>query len=137
MITGSSDAGKGQIPFISILPFLLITFGLARGIPALFIFLTDQMTEIFGELTGQHPLFFLAVYAPAIAAFSVIMHNSGVKGLRRYLSRLFLWRCSLAWYTFLIFGIPSLFLSCSALKGNISEASFPSGFDVFIYSMIE
>jgi uncharacterized protein len=95
------------------------------------------MTEIFGELTGQHPLFFLAVYAPAIAAFSVIMHNNGVKDLMRYLSRLFLWRCSLAWYAFLIFGIPLLFLSGSALKGNISEASFPfSSFQSFIVAFV-
>ena len=77
MSTGASGADRGQIPFISLLPFLLIAFGLAWGILALFIFLSDQMTEIFGELTGQHPLFFLAVYAPAIAAFSVIMHYGG------------------------------------------------------------
>ncbi|MGB5423092.1 MAG: CPBP family intramembrane glutamic endopeptidase [Desulfobacterales bacterium] len=125
MSTGASGAERGQIPFISLLPFLLIAFGLAWGILALFIFLSDQMTEIFGELTGQHPLFFLAVYAPAIAASSVIMHYGGAEGLRRYLSRLLLWRCSLAWYAFLIFGIPLLYLFGSALKGNILEVRFP------------
>jgi hypothetical protein len=48
------------------------------------------MTEIFGELSGQHPLFILAVWAPAIAAFIVVTYNSGLGGLRRYLSRLLL-----------------------------------------------
>ena len=136
MSTGASGADRGQIPFISLLPFLLIAFGLAWGILALFIFLSDQMTEIFGELTGQHPLFFLAVYAPAIAAFSVIMHYGGSEGLRRYLSRLLLWRCSLAWYAFLIFGIPLLYLFGSALKGNILEVRFPfSSFQSLIVAL--
>ncbi|MCW9014549.1 MAG: CPBP family intramembrane metalloprotease [Gammaproteobacteria bacterium] len=125
MITATSGADNRQIPIISLLPFLLITFGLAWGILALFIFLPDQMAEIFGELTGQHPLFFLAVYAPAIAAFIVITYISGLGGLRRYLSRLLIWRCSLVWYAFLIIGIPLLFFGGSALKGNLFAEAFP------------
>ena len=136
MIIGSSGADRRQIPFISLVPFLLITFGLAWGILALFIFLPNQMTEIFGELTGQHPLFFLAVYAPAIAAFIVVTYNSGLGGLRRYLSRLLLWRCSLVWYAFLIVGIPLLFFCGSALKGNLFEDPFPfSSFQSLILAL--
>jgi len=86
MIPGSSDAGRDPIPFFSLVPFLLITFGLAWGILALFIFLPEQMSGIFGKLTGQHPLFFLAVYEPAIAAFIVVAYNGGTSGLRRYLA---------------------------------------------------
>lgn len=125
MITATSGSDNRQIPVISLLPFLLITFGLAWGILALFMFLPDQMTEIFGELSGQHPLFFLAVYAPAIAAFIVITYISGLRGLRRYLSRLLIWQCSLAWYAFLIIGIPLLFFGGSALKGNLFAEAFP------------
>ncbi|MEA3296237.1 MAG: CPBP family intramembrane glutamic endopeptidase [candidate division Zixibacteria bacterium] len=128
MTTGSSIAGKSQIPFISLVPFLFMTFGLAWGILALFIFLPDQMTGIFGQLTGNHPLFFLAVYAPAIAAFAVIMYNFGIGGLRRYLNRLLLWRCSLLWYAFLIIGLPLVFYGGSAWKGNLftDPFAFPS-----------
>jgi len=110
---------RHQISLIALLPFLLIAFGLAWGILALFIFLPEQMADIFGELTGEHPLFFLAVYAPAIAAFIVIASGGGVSGLRRYLGRLSLWRCSPAWYAFLIVGVPLLFFGGSALKGNL------------------
>ncbi|MEA3486791.1 MAG: CPBP family intramembrane glutamic endopeptidase [Thermodesulfobacteriota bacterium] len=124
MITGSSGVGRRQIPFISLVPFLLIAFGLAWGILALFIFLPDQMTGIFGELTGQHPLFFLAVYAPAIAAFIIVTYNAGIGGLRRYLGRLLLWRCSLPWYAFLIIGIPLIYIGGSALKGNLFTEPF-------------
>ncbi|MFO7667217.1 MAG: CPBP family intramembrane glutamic endopeptidase [Desulfobacterales bacterium] len=125
MIRGSSENNREQIPFISLVPFLLFAFGLAWGILALFIFLPDQMTEIFGKLTGQHPLFFLAVYTPAIAAFIVVTYNCGTGGLRRYLARLLLWRCSLTWYVFLIIGIPLLFFGGSALKGNLFAEPFP------------
>lgn len=125
MITVSSVADRRQIPIISLIPFLLITFGLAWGIIALFIFLPDQMTAIFGQITGQHPLFFLAVYAPAIAAFIIVTYNAGIGDLRRFLSRFLLWRCSLAWYAFLIVGIPLLFFGSSALKGNLFAEPFP------------
>jgi hypothetical protein len=51
MSRGSSDDRREQIPFVSLLPFLFIAFGLAWGILALFIFLPNQMTKMFGELT--------------------------------------------------------------------------------------
>jgi len=120
-----SSAGKDQIPFISLAPFLLIAFGLAWGILALFIFLSDRMTEMFGELTGQHPLFFLAVYSPAIAAFIIVTYNGGAESLRRLFTRLLFWRCSPGWYVFLIIGIPLLFFGGSALKGNLFAEPFP------------
>ncbi|MBT7951906.1 MAG: CPBP family intramembrane metalloprotease [Gammaproteobacteria bacterium] len=125
MITDSSGVNSPQVPLISLLPFLLITFGLAWGIIALFVLLPEQMTLLFGQLTGQHPLFYLAVYAPAISAFILVIYYGGVEGFRRYLARLLLWRGSLAWYAFLIIGIPLLFFGGSALKGNLFTEAFP------------
>jgi len=116
---------KCKIPFAAILPFLLITFSLAWGILALFIFLPDPMNKLFGQLTGQHPLFYLAVYAPAIGAFIIITYKAGLEGLSRYLSRFLLWRCSPAWYAFLIVGIPLVFIGGSLLKGNLFTEPFP------------
>ena len=118
-------SNRRQVPLIALVPFLLIAFGLAWGILALFIFLPNQMIKIFGELTGQHPLFYLAVYAPAIAAFIVVTYYSGLGGLRCYLARLLLWRCSPAWYVFLIVGIPLVFFGGAALKGNLFTEPFP------------
>ncbi len=105
-LTDDSGTSKYLIPFCSLIPFLLISFGLAWGILALFIFLSGQMTGIFGKLTGQHPLLFLAVYAPAISAFAIIIYKTGVQGLKGFLSRLLIWRSSLSWYAFLFLGIP-------------------------------
>jgi len=137
VIAGSSSGDSPQVPLLSLLPFLLIAFGLAWGIIALFILIPDQMTSLFGELTGQHPLFFLAVYAPAIAAFIVVIYYGGAGGFRRYMARLFLWRCSPVWYAFLIIGIPLLFFGGSALKGNLFAEPFPfSSFQTLVVALL-
>jgi len=137
VIADSPSTDRAQVPLNALVPFLLVAFGLAWGILALFIFLPDKMTTLFGELTGQHPLFFLAVYAPAIAAFSIVTYYSGALGLRRYLARLLLWRCSRAWYAFLIIGIPLLFFSGAALKGNLFAEPFPfSSFQALVVALL-
>ena len=120
-----SHDNRETIPLISLLPFLLIAFGLAWGILALFIFLPDRMTALVGELTGEHPLFFLAVWSPGIAAFLIVAFRGGAGGLRRYLGRMLLWRCSKAWWVFLLLGIPLFFYGGSALKGNLFTEPLP------------
>ena len=114
-----------RVPFRSLAPFLLISFGLAWSIFGLYVFLPERMGAIFGQLTGNHPLFYLAVYAPAIAAFTLVVHTSGIAGLRLFLGRALLWRCSIAWYAFLIIGIPLIFIGGSAFRGNLLTEPFP------------
>jgi len=123
--TNTAGACRSDLPLLSLVPFLLITFVIAWGILALYIFLPDQMTELFGQLTGQHPLFFLAVWAPAIAAFIVVLYHTGISGLARFLSRFLLWRCSPWWYAFLIVGIPVIFLTGAAMRGTLLTDPFP------------
>jgi len=114
-----------RIPFRLFIPFLLISFCLAWGILGLYIFLPERMAAMFGQLSGNHPLFFLAVYSPAIAAFTVVVKHCGFTGLRRFLRRALFWRCSVAWYCFLIIGIPSIFTIGSWLRGNLFTEPFP------------
>ncbi len=114
-----------RLPFCSINPFVLLSFGLAWGIFGLYVFLSERMEAVFGQITGNHPLFFLAVYAPAIAAFILVARYGGLTGLRHYLGRVLLWRCSTSWYAFLIIGIPLIFIGGSALKGNLFTEPFP------------
>lgn len=111
------DPNTDSFSLASLIPFLLITFGLAWGIIALYIFLPTQMAAVFGEISGQHPLFYLAVYAPAIAALTLVLRQKGQSGARRFLSRLLLWRTSAAWYAFLLIGIPLLFYAGALWKG--------------------
>lgn len=116
---------RPRVPMLALLPFLLMTFAIAWGILAMYIFRPDQMAEVFGQLTGQHPLFFLAVWAPAIAAFIVVVYHTGISGLARFLSRFLLWRCSPWWYAFLIVGIPVIFLTGAAMRGTLLTDPFP------------
>jgi len=113
------------LPMRSLGLFLVITFGLAWGILALFIFLPDTMTRLVGPLSGNHPLFFLAVYSPAIAALIVIFRHAGIESVRRYLTRLALWECPGAWAAFLVVGLPVVFYGGAALNGNLSADPFP------------
>ncbi|MEY6433035.1 CPBP family intramembrane glutamic endopeptidase [Thioalkalicoccus limnaeus] len=101
----------------ALVPFLVISFGLAWGILALYLFLPEPMMALFGQLSGQHPLFFVAVYAPAIAALITVGFIAGAAGLRRFLSRLLLWRTSPGWFLFLLFGVPLIYYASAAAQG--------------------
>ncbi len=109
----------------SLIPFFAITFGLAWSMIGLLILFPGQVESIFGELSASNPLFMLAVYSPAIAAFVLVTRVAGLSGLRRYLSRLLLWRVHWGWYLFLIVGVPILFFAGSVLKGNLADWEFP------------
>ena len=76
------------------------------------------MAGLFGELSGNHPLFFLAVYAPAVAAVVIITYTNGLSGLRAFLTRALLWRCSKTWWAFIFLAIPLVFYAGSAWKGE-------------------
>jgi membrane protease YdiL (CAAX protease family) len=121
----TSEREAFRVSFRSFTPFLMISFGLAWGVLGLYALVPGHMGALFGQLTGNHPLFFLAVYAPAIAAFTVVGRTGGVAGLKRFLGRALLWRCTAAWYAFLIIGIPLLFIGSSALRGNLFTDPFP------------
>jgi len=125
MDTNSTKEYNDQIKMISMVPYLIITFGIAWGIMGLYIFLPEQMSAMFGELSGTHPLFYLAVYAPAIAAFIVILSKNGVTGLKLFLSRFLLFRCSINWYIFILIVIPAVFYLGAAYKGTLYTEPFP------------
>jgi membrane protease YdiL (CAAX protease family) len=121
---------RGQRPSLAppeigsayLVPFLIIAFGLAWALFAAFIFAADWIVETFGALSGRHPLFILAVYSPAIAAFLLVGVASGLSGLGRFLSRLFMWRASLWWYLFLVLGFPAISFAGAVIKGNALSA---------------
>lgn len=109
----------------TLVPFLAITFGITWGLVCLLILFQSKIEAVFGELSAKNPLFILAVYAPAIAAFVLVLWHSGLTGFRRYLSRLFLWKVHWGWYAYLIVVIPLLFYMGAALKGTLFDDPFP------------
>lgn len=125
-MTYSPAPTPGQrVPFGALLPYLLITFGIAWGLLALYIFLPEQVTARFGEISARHPGFILAVWSPAFAALAIVLYCCGIRGLRAFLSRLLLWRCSPAWYAYLLVGFPLVYVAGAAVKGNLLTDPFP------------
>lgn len=116
MTTADPGSHPETVPLRALAPFLFLTFAIAWGILAAFIFLPATMESLFGEITGQHPLFYLAVWAPAISALIVVGHYSGREGLRHFLGRALLWRAPWAWYAFLLLGVPLVFYAGAWIK---------------------
>lgn len=122
MIRQPGRSSPFEIGSVYLAPFMIIVFGLAWGLFALFIFAADWVVTQFGALSGHHPLFILAVYAPAIAALLLVTIRSGFSGLGRFLARLFLWRASPWWHVFLILGFPVISFAGALIKGNALSA---------------
>lgn len=125
-----------QIQFKSLIPFLLMVFGICWGIFVLILLFKEPITSLLGEISGSHPLFILAVYSPAITALILIFFKAGGAGVKGFLSRFLLWRCSAGWYAFLLLGIPLIYIAGSLVKGNLFTDPFPfESFGAMISSM--
>ena len=66
-----------RAPSAALVPYVLITFAIAWGIIGLYIFRPEQAVAWFGEITGTHPLYVMATWAPAFAAFAVVCFFGG------------------------------------------------------------
>jgi len=109
-----------DLSFTSLGSFLALTFGLTWGVLALYIFWPEAASARLGAMTGIHPLFYLAVYAPALSAVILVGHQQGIRGLRSFLSRLTIWRLSWFWTLFLLLGVPLPFFLGAALEGRLN-----------------
>lgn len=101
----------------ALIPFVAMAFGIAWGVFALFALAPDTIERLLGPPSGSHPMFILAVYAPAIAALVLVFARSGRAGLGAFLGRLALWRAPFAWYLLLLLGIPAIYYAGALLKG--------------------
>ncbi len=105
----------------TLIPFLVLTFGLSWGIAALLILFTDQMVAIFGEITNRNPLYIFMAYSPGIVGIFLVWRHYGLKGLGSFFRRLTLWRMPRVWWLYLIVGIPIIAYLSAALNGTISD----------------
>jgi len=114
-----------KLPFYAVLFFALLTFGITWGVIGGYIYFPVRASEVFGEISGSHPLYFLATWAPAIAGIMLVLFFAGLQGLRAFLSRLLLWRCSPVWWAFILLGMPLVFMAGSLIKGGPLFAPLP------------
>ena len=127
MVTNGNtmETRPADLTFGKVFPFLAIAFGIAWGVFLLLVLFPEPITRLFGPISATNPLFFLAVYSPALAAFVLVFHAGGLKGLRRYLGRLFLWRAPVPWLVWVLIGIPVVYMIAAFLQGGLLQAEFP------------
>lgn len=113
------------VPSQGLLYFLALTFAITWGVVGAYILTPEWASKSFGEISGSHPLFFLATWAPAISAFVLVFSYAGAAGLRDFLSRLLLWRGSPGWAAFILVGVPLVFVAGSLMKGGPVFAPLP------------
>lgn len=126
MITSDNDIARrpADVTFGKVIPFLAIAFGLAWGVFVLIVVFPEPMTRLLGPISATNPLFFLAVYSPALAAFALVIHAGGLSGLCRYLGRLILWRAPLPWLVWVLVGIPVVYAFAAFLQGGLLGTEF-------------
>lgn len=119
-----TNAGR-HVPSIALLPFAAITFSITWGLISFYIFFPELAVSMFGEIGGSHPFFFLATWAPALAGFILVATFGGWAGIKIFLSRVLLWRCSPVWAALVLIGLPLVFIAGSMIKGGPVFAPLP------------
>ncbi len=113
-----STKASEALPSMALLTFLAIAFAITWAVIGLYVLAPVQASAWLGEISGSHPLFFLATWAPGISAIVVVLAYSGAAGLRSFLGRLLLWRCPAGWAAFVLIGLPLVFVAGSLIKGG-------------------
>ncbi len=114
---GAPQAAK-DIATRAVIPFVLLTFGITWGLMALMIFKSDLMESLFGELGVTHPVYILAVWSPAVAAFTLVLRRAGTGGLRRFLGRLSPRGVAPAWWALAFLALPLVKILSAILNGT-------------------
>lgn len=125
-MTDRSERHGNDVPSHAIVPFLILTFVITWGAIAPYIVAPEAAAARFGEMSGAHPLFFLATWGPAIAAIALVLFHTGTAGLSAFLSRLTFWRLPWGWVGFIVLAIPAVFMVGSLIKGGQLLAPFDS-----------
>ena len=115
-----------RIPSFALIGYFALTFAITWSAIGVYVVAPDWAASSFGEISGSHPFFFLATWAPAISAFALVLLYGGNAGLKAFLSRLFLWRVSLNWTAFILVGIPVIYMAGSLIKGGPLLAPIPT-----------
>ncbi len=125
MQTNPRSIPLATVPGSALVAFLGITFFITWGLIGLYVVAPGMAAATLGEISGSHPVFFVATWSPAIAAFVVVFLHAGASGLRAFLSRLLLWRCPVGWVAFILIGLPLVFVAGSLIKGGPVLAPSP------------
>jgi len=107
-----------RIPSTALIGFLAVTFLITWGLIGVYLIAPDMAAATFGEISGSHPFYFLATWAPSISAFALVLFYAGTSGLRAFVSRVLLWRVSVGWVVFILIVVPLVFVAGSLIEGG-------------------
>jgi membrane protease YdiL (CAAX protease family) len=124
-MTTLSDTPYTGLPFRAVIPFALMTFAITWAIIGGYVLLPETAASAFGDISGSHPLYFMATWAPGISALVLVLSYTGVSGLGAFLSRVLIWRAPAVWWLFILVGIPLVFMAGSLAKGGPLLAPLP------------
>lgn len=124
------------MPTQALIAFLILTFGITWGVIGIYIVRPEWASTTFGEISGSHPFFFIATWAPAISALVLLLFYAGLSGVKGFFSRLLLWRCSPGWAAFILIGIPLVYVAGSLIKGGSVLAPLPPEGGVTLIAML-
>jgi len=94
----------------TLVQFLVLTFVITWSLGAVLI------------LNGMStPVFLLAVWAPGLVGIFLVWRQYGLKGLKRFFSRLTMWRMHWGWWLYLLVGFPLTIYLGAALNGTIGD----------------
>lgn len=116
---------RHRLPSCALIPFALATFAITWGVIGTYILFPDTAAATFGPISGGHPLYFLATWAPAISGIALVFTYAGPKGVNAFLRRTLIWRCPPAWWLFILVGLPLVFMAGSLVKGGPLLAPAP------------
>lgn len=119
-MTSAPDTPAGDLPSGALWPFLAGAFGIAWGLVGLLLLAPATVEALAGPVRPSNPLFILAVYAPALSALALVLWQDGAGGLRRFLSRLLIWRMGAGWWALLLLGLPAVYLAGAAAGGGLA-----------------
>jgi membrane protease YdiL (CAAX protease family) len=112
-----------------LLVFFLLAFGISWGIPGLAM-LFSALTGAFEiSLDNSSPLTYIAVWAPAIAAFLTIGLRDGWSGIKAYARRCLRFTGHWGWYLGVLVGIPLMIFAGAILTeaAGIPALIIPTG----------
>jgi membrane protease YdiL (CAAX protease family) len=124
-MTTLSDTPHTGLPFRAVIPFALMTFAITWAIIGGYVLFPETAASAFGDISGSHPLYFVATWAPGISALVLVLSYTGVSGLGAFLSRVLIWRAPPVWWLFILAGIPLVFMAGSLAKGGPLLAPLP------------
>lgn len=117
---------RPRIPTQRVVAFFALTFAITWGIIGSYIVWPESMVNRFGNISGSHPFYFVATWAPAISGIALVVWSAGLQGAKAFVGRLLLWRCPAAWWLLILVGIPLVFITGSLIKGGPILAPMPA-----------